>query len=190
MPPTPAETPLSIRNGSHVPLHRYQVSVGWTGNLGAGTTEYRSYSRDHEVAAPGKPTLHCSSDPGFRGDGARWNPEELLVAALSQCHLLWSLHLCAEAGVVVVGYADAAEGVMETGQDGGGRFRSVLLRPHVTVADATMVGRAADLHREAQAKCFIANSVNFPVDHEPTTHVEAAEAPHPGNAARTSRRSS
>lgn len=148
-------------------LHSYAVQVTWTGNLGTGTSGYRDYSRDHEVSADGPPIIPGSSDPAFRGDQARWNPELELVAALSQCHLLWYLHLCAAAGVVVLDYTDPATGTMAESADGGGRFTEVTLRPRVTVATADMVETARRLHAQASAKCFIANSVNFPVHHAP-----------------------
>ena len=149
--------------------HRYAVTVEWTGNTGTGTAGYRTYERRHEITAPGatKPGIPGSSDPVFRGDRARWNPEELLVAALSACHQLWYLHLCADAGVVVTGYVDRAEGTLAEGADGGGRFSRVMLRPLVTVAPGTDVGRARALHGQAHALCFIANSVNCPVELEP-----------------------
>ncbi|MCD0483635.1 OsmC family protein [Streptacidiphilus sp. ASG 303] len=148
--------------------HTYDVTVAWTGNLGAGTDGYRSYSRDHEVRADGPPPLPGSSDPAFRGDAARWNPEQLLVASLSQCHMLWYLHLCAAGGVVVTAYEDRAHGVLAMdGSGGGGRFARVVLRPEVEVAEASMVERARALHGEVGAVCFIARSVDFPVEHEP-----------------------
>jgi organic hydroperoxide reductase OsmC/OhrA len=120
------------------------------------------------VSADGRPDLAGSADPTFRGDAARWNPEQLLVAALSQCHMLWYLHLCATNGIVVTGYVDHAHGEMRTHQDGAGEFTSVVLRPEVEVAEPAMVDRAVALHAEAPTLCFIARSVNFPVDHEPT----------------------
>ena len=147
--------------------HRYPVSVTWNGNLGSGTSSYRDYSRNYEIGTDGKPAIHGSADPAFRGDRARWNPEELLVASLSACHKLWYLHLAAEAGVIVTAYADRAEGVMEVGRDGVGRFKSVVLRPTVTVAKGSDPERARNLHKPAHEKCFIANSVNFPVECEP-----------------------
>ena len=152
-------------------VHRYAITVTWTGNDGDGTATYRSYRRDHDVTAAGRPTILGSSDPHFRGDATRWNPEQLLVAALAQCHLLWYLHLCADAGVTVVEYRDEAEGTMILGSDGGGRFSSAVLRPHVTVGAPEMVERALALHHEVPALCFIARSVNFPVSHEPTVVV-------------------
>ena len=157
--------------------HRYEVAVAWTGNRGDGTSDYRAYSRDHEVSAAGRPAIAGSSDPSFRGDAQRWNPEQLLVAALSQCHLLWYLHLCAVSEVVVVAYEDHAEGVMELDEDGGGRFTGATLRPVVTVAEESMTARAVQLHARAHELCFVANSVNFPVRHEPRIEVATTSAP-------------
>lgn len=149
--------------------HTYSAHLVWTGNSGRGTASYKSYGREYVVRMDGKPYLHGSADPAFRGDASRYNPEDLLVASLSACHLLWYLHLCAVAKVVVVEYSDDAGGTMVLDKDGGGRFTEVILRPRVVVADAAMIERATVLHAEAHAKCFIANSVNFPVRHEPET---------------------
>lgn len=151
--------------------HHYQVTITWTGNRGTGTSGYRDFERAHEITAPGKPAIAGSSDPSFRGDPARWNPEELLVAALSACHKLWYLHLAAEAGVIVLAYEDAAEGTMLQDRDGGGRFTCVVLKPEVTLAAGADLATAERLHGEAHAKCFIANSVNFPVEHQPEVKV-------------------
>jgi organic hydroperoxide reductase OsmC/OhrA len=151
--------------------HRYDVTVEWTGNTGEGTVNYRGYLRDHLVRSGAKPQLVGSSDPAFRGDPGRWTPEDLLVASLSQCHLLSYLHLAAVNGVVVTAYVDDAIGQLVVQPSGGGRFTSVTLRPTVTVADAAMIERAQRLHADAHATCFIASSVNFPVRHEPTAVV-------------------
>ena len=156
--------------------HRYDLTTTWTGNRGTGTSGYRDYGRDHEVAAGGRPVLEGSSDPVFRGDKTRWNPELELLAALSQCHMLSYLHVCVTAGVVVTAYEDSPYGTMAETEDGGGYFTEVMLRPKVTVADASMTGKARELHEEASAKCFIASSVNFPVRHEPSTAVAASES--------------
>ena len=156
--------------------HSYDISVAWTGNRGTGTSGYRAYGRDHEVTAEGRPALAASSDPQFRGDRARWNPELELVAALSQCHMLAYLHLCATAGVTVTGYTDDAHGTMAETDDGGGHFTEVVLRPRVAVASADMLETATRLHEEAHARCFIASSVNFPVRHEPVTAVGSSAA--------------
>ncbi len=147
--------------------HRYRVRLRWTGNKGEGTVSYRAYSRAHELSAQGKPAIDGSSDPAFRGDATRWNPEELLVAALSACHQLSYLHLCADAGIVVTAYEDEAEGVMVEQAGGAGQFERVVLRPLVTVAAGSDAEKARALHHVAHEKCFIARSVNFPVTHEP-----------------------
>ena len=154
--------------------HRYSIQVKWTGNLGQGTSGYRAYSRNHEIAAPGKPVVPGSSDPTFRGDPERYNPEELLVTSLSTCHMLWYLHLCAEAKIVVLHYEDDASGVMEETPDGGGRFTQVVLKPRVVITASEDLERAEALHERAHHLCFIANSVNFPVRCEPLTHVADA----------------
>lgn len=147
--------------------HGYEVAVSWTGDLGDGTNTYRGYKRDHEVVVRGKPPLLGSADPAFRGDATRWNPEELLVASLANCHLLWYLHLCAVGGVNVVGYRDEAVGRMVE-HEAGGEFVEVRLRPQVEVEEPSMVERGMALHADAHARCFIARSVRFPVRYEPT----------------------
>jgi organic hydroperoxide reductase OsmC/OhrA len=148
--------------------HCYTITTEWTGNLGTGTADYRSYGRQHEIfAGEGKPAIPGSSDRAFRGDATRWNPEELLVASLSACHKLTYLHLCADAGLVVVAYTDHAQGIMAEAPNGSGRFQSVVLHPQVTVVAGSDIAQARDLHHSAHAKCFIANSVNFPVTVEP-----------------------
>ncbi len=150
-----------------MPEHVYSVTLEWTGNRGTGTSGYGRYSRDHRVTAPGRAAIEGSSDPAFRGDPARWNPEQLLLAAIATCHQLWYLHLCADAGIVVTAYTDQPEGRMREGDDGGGRFTEVLLRPRVTLAPGGDEVRALALHAEARRLCFIANSLNFPVAHQP-----------------------
>jgi organic hydroperoxide reductase OsmC/OhrA len=143
--------------------HLYTVRVKWTGNLGRGTSDYRAYTRDHVISAHGKTPMQGSSDPAFRGDAARYNPEELLVSSLSACHMLWYLHLCAESGVIVLEYLDKASGIMEETPDGGGRFTEVVLRPAVIIERGSDAEKAERLHERAQRLCFIAASVNFPV---------------------------
>ncbi len=150
--------------------HEYQISVEWAGNRGTGTSGYRDYGRELTIHAAQKAPLAGSADPTFRGDADRWNPEELLVAALAQCHMLSYLHMAVRAGVVVTAYEDQATGTMR--QDGiGGAFTEVVLRPRVTVAAASMVDAALGAHGPAREACFIANSVNFPVRHEPEVTV-------------------
>ena len=145
----------------------YSVTVTWTGNTGSGTSAYRSYERAHEITGPGKHPILGSSDPAFRGDSARYNPEESLVGALSACHMLWYLHLCSAEGIAVTSYQDIAEGVMTERPDGSGSFSEVVLQPEITVPPGTDLDKARALHQDAHKYCFIANSVNFPVRHEP-----------------------
>jgi organic hydroperoxide reductase OsmC/OhrA len=151
--------------------HSYEVSVEWLGNRGPGTSDYKSYGREHAISAPGKHGIDGSADPTFRGDSSRWNPEEMVLAALSQCHLLSYLHVAAAHGIVVTAYTDAATGTMLQTNDGGGHFTEATLHPIVTIAggDAAL---AESLHQEASEKCFIASSVNFPVRHDVTVVVE------------------
>lgn len=156
--------------------HSYKLQVDWTGNTGQGTKSYSGYRRDHIISAAGKPELPGSSDPHFRGDPSRYNPEELLVAALSSCHMLWYLHLCAVNHVTVVSYHDAASGVMEEQEDGSGAFVRVSLKPTVKISAGDDQARAKALHEEAHRLCFIANSVSFPVEVEPEI-VEATAEP-------------
>jgi organic hydroperoxide reductase OsmC/OhrA len=156
--------------------HRYALTVRWTGNLGEGTASYRGYSRDHDVEIAGLPVLRGSADPSFHGERSRYNPEQLLLAALSQCHMLSFLHVAVKHGVVVTAYEDHAEGLMRTNRDGSGQFESVTLKPRVTVAAPAAgqlpdAGQLEELHAEANKLCFIARSVNFPVLHEPSVAV-------------------
>jgi organic hydroperoxide reductase OsmC/OhrA len=147
--------------------HSYRTHVVWTGNRGSGTSTYRAYDRAHEIRAAGKPTLLCSADPTFLGDRGRYNPEELLVASLSSCHMLWYLHLAADNGIVVVDYRDDATGTMVETRDGGGRFTEVTLHPVVTArgpVDEQLVER---LHDRAHELCYVASSVAFPVGCKP-----------------------
>lgn len=147
--------------------HSYHVDLTWTGNRGSGTSAYTAYGREHRIVSGERPPLEGSSDPAFRGDARKWSPEELFVASIAACHQLWYLHLCAEGGVVVTAYADRAEGTMVVESGGGGRFTAVVLHPEVTVTEPAMIESAQRLHAAAHAKCFIANSLNFPVTYEP-----------------------
>lgn len=147
--------------------HHYALQLTWTGNKGEGTTSYRAYDRSHEIRIEGKPLLEGSADPAFLGDPSLHNPEDLLVASLAACHMLWYLHLCSSAGIVVTAYEDDASGTMQQEPDGGARFTSVVLRPRVTVKPGADMHKAEQLHERASDLCFIARSVNFPVSHEP-----------------------
>lgn len=152
--------------------HHYAVSVEWTGNRGEGTSGYKSYGREHVIRSDGKlHELAGSADPAFFGNPERWNPEELLLASLAQCHMLSYLYVASRRGVVVTGYVDRATGSIEQTPDGGGHFTEAVLRPIVTISSGDPAV-ARDAHAEASALCFIASSVNFPVRHEPELRVE------------------
>ena len=148
--------------------HHYNLTLKWTGNKGTGTSDYRAYERSHTICVDGKTEISASSDPAFRGDKTKHNPEELLVAAISSCHMLSYLHLCAVAGVVVTDYVDHATGIMVETPNGSGHFTEVILNPIVTVTEISMTEKANELHKKANELCFIANSVNFPVGHNAT----------------------
>lgn len=150
--------------------HRYTATVEWTGNRGEGTSSYRSYDRDHEITAEHLAPILGSSDPAFRGNPSRWNPEQLLLAATAQCHMLAYLHLAAVNGVVVSAYVDHPTGVLNESDDGG-KFTEIVLHPLVTVTEEGMVETADALHERANAECFIANSLNLPVGHEARTRL-------------------
>ncbi len=147
--------------------HEYRMRATWTGDRGTGTSGYREYDRSVSLEVAGKPVIAASADTPFRGDPDKWNPEELLLGALSECHLLSYLYACVKVGVVVVGYEDEAQGTLVEDGKGGGAFSEVVLRPRVRVAEESMVDAALAAHRQAREWCFIANSVNFPVRHEP-----------------------
>ncbi len=148
---------------------QYSLTTEWTGNKGVGTTNYRAYDRSYVINVLDKAPIFGSSDLAFRGDKTLHNPEDLLVAALSACHLLWYLHLCSEAGVIVLAYQDNATGIMQLREDGSGYFSEVTLQPVVTVADKTMLELANYLHEQAHKMCFIANSVNFLIKIKPNS---------------------
>jgi organic hydroperoxide reductase OsmC/OhrA len=146
--------------------HYYKATIVWEGNEGTGTSHYTAYNRNHSINIIDKVAIAGSSDPAFRGDKSKHNPEDLLLSSLSACHMLWYLHLCAEAGVIVTNYKDEATGVMKEKANGGGKFTEVVLRPTVTVLQEDMIEKANELHKKANELCFIANSVNFPVKHQ------------------------
>ncbi|NVJ96528.1 MAG: OsmC family protein [Alphaproteobacteria bacterium] len=148
-------------------MHSYEATTTWTGANDEGTRTYNSYTRDYTVAVSGKADILGSSDPAFRGDPTRHNPEDMLVASVSSCHMLWYLHLCAVNGVVVTSYEDTALGEMSEGEGGAGKFERITLRPRITITAESDMEKAMTLHHEANEKCFVANSLNCPVDHEP-----------------------
>ncbi|UOU98498.1 OsmC family protein [Chryseobacterium daecheongense] len=152
--------------------HHYKTSIQWTGNKGTGTSGYRNYERSHTISVENKAIIEGSSDPAFRGDKTKYNPEEMLLASLSSCHMLWYLHFCSEEGVIVTEYIDHATGIMIEDENGSGYFKEVTLNPEIIVTEESMVEKAKELHHKANEFCFIANSVNFPVKHFPTVTIK------------------
>lgn len=150
--------------------HHYKLSLTWTGNRNNGTTHYTEYDRSYTVRIEGKPDFFGSSDVVFMGDGKKYNPEDMMLMALSSCHMLWYLHLCADAGIVVLEYSDSPTAALLDAPDKG-YFTNTELNPKVRVADQSMVELATTLHKMANQRCFIANSCNFPVHHHPITTV-------------------
>ena len=146
--------------------HYYKIKVEWTGNEGQGTTNYKTYNRNHIISGALKGMqIPGSSDPAFSGDKARYNPEDLMVSSISACHMLWYLHLCSENNIVVTHYVDDARGTMEMFPNGAGKFKEVTLYPTVTITDSSMIETAEQLHQKANEMCFIANSCNFKIGH-------------------------
>ncbi|MFV8347983.1 OsmC family protein [Flavobacterium sp. ZB4P13] len=152
--------------------HNYKLTVEWTGNKGTGTSNYKEFERSHKIIVENKIDIFGSSDPAFRGDKTKHNPEDLLVASVSTCHMLWYLHLCSEAKVIVTDYIDNATGIMIETENGGGKFTEVTLNPIVTVSEISMIEKANELHKKANQLCFVANSVNFPVYHKSTSRID------------------
>lgn len=151
--------------------HTYaDIDLTWTGNQGSGASSYTAYSRNHDVISPAG-VIHGSADPAFRGEADRWDPEQLLVVSIAQCHMLWYLHLAMAAGVVVTAYEDHPVGTMSTNTTGAGQFDQVTLHPHVTISAASDPGIALQVHEQVGDVCFIARSVNFPIHHEPIIQV-------------------
>src|SRR5690554_243154 len=152
--------------------HHYDIHVIWTGNTGTGTSSLRDYSRAHDVMAQGLPVIAGSSDPAFRGDPSRWNPEQLFLASIAQCHMLWYLGLASSSGVLVTGYRDRPTGVMVEEPNGAGQFEGVTLRPTVTISNTSDRALAVTLHDRVADYCFIARSISTPISHEVTVQVE------------------
>lgn len=155
-----------------MPVHDYTTRIQWTGNRGEGTAHYMAYDRTWDIAVPGKAVVHCSNDPLLGGDPTKMNPEDLLLSALSACHMLWYLHYASDAGIVVTSYSDAPLGVGEVGRGGAGRFVKATLRPHVVVKAGADLAKAEAIHHRIHEVCFIARSVNFPVEYRPSFAIE------------------
>lgn len=152
--------------------HHYKLTAVWNGNKGEGTKNVRAYDRSHTVSIAGKPQLFLTTDNAAVGDKNKLNPEDLLVTALSSCHMLSYLYVCALEGIVITGYEDNATGIMIEHKEGGGNFKEVTLNPVFTVAEETMKQRALELHHKAHEICYIANSVNFEVKCNPIAIVK------------------
>ena len=153
-------------------IHNYTINLNWTGNKGVGTNTYKDYDREYTIQAKDKAMIKGSSDPAFLGNPALYNPEELLLASIASCHMLWYLHLCAANKIIVLAYQDQPSGKMIENKDGSGKFSEVTLFPKITLTDKTMLEKAENLHKEANKFCFIANSCNFPILHKPVYHVQ------------------
>lgn len=147
--------------------HHYSLTIKWTGNKGSGTSGYRDYARNHTVMVDQKEEIKCSSDPVFLGDKTKYSPEELMVAAVAGCHMLWYLHLCADSGIIVEDYLDHPVGTLIEYSDGSGHFTNITLQPVITVTDKSVIDKANELHKRANELCFIANSCNFIINHKP-----------------------
>lgn len=152
--------------------HNYSTRIEWTGNEGQGTLNYKSYNRNHKISIDGKYSeINGSSDPSFLGDKTRYNPEDLFLSSLSACHMLWYLHLCAVHNIIVTEYYDNATGIMEESKNGSGKFVEVTLNPTVKITDPNRIEQANELHEKANEMCFIANSCNFEIQHNPKAMV-------------------
>ncbi len=148
--------------------HDYAARLIWDGNTGQGTASYTGYGRQYRVMVPGKPDLPGTADPAFRGEAGKHNPEDLFLASISACHMLFYLSLCARQGVRVLAYEDEVQGTMTINADGGGKFGEITLHPRVTIAGDEHVALAERLHHKAHDLCFIANSCSVPIRHVAT----------------------
>jgi organic hydroperoxide reductase OsmC/OhrA len=148
----------------------YRLETVWVGAAKTTSFTYESYSREYQINIAGKTSLIASADPHFRGDSHLYNPEDLLVASLSGCHMLSYLALCSRSRIKIFAYRDNAVGKM-TKRDGKIGFLEVILYPQVQIESADSLDKAIKLHQQAHRECFIANSVNFPVLNRPVVSV-------------------
>jgi organic hydroperoxide reductase OsmC/OhrA len=149
-------------------MAEFEARIRWTGDRGEGTKTYRGYDRTWRIETPGQVPIECSNDPAIGGDPNKPNPEELLLASLAGCHMLWYLHLASRAGIVVRAYSDDPLGIGESGKAGEGRFTRAILRPQITVERGADLAKADALHEEIDRYCFIARSINFSVEYRAT----------------------
>jgi organic hydroperoxide reductase OsmC/OhrA len=148
--------------------HEFKTQTEWTGNTGEGTTTYEGYNREYTISSEGKENILGSSAAGFRGDVSKFNPEDLFIASLSSCHMLWYLHLCADNGIKVISYIDSTEATLGVFLNGKGFFQHITLKPQVVVEDPAHIQKAIALHQKANKMCFLANSLRLPLKHVPT----------------------
>ena len=168
----------SVRPGDKFPMskkHDFPAKIVWTGNRGTGTSTYKAYDRTWDMAVEGKAVVHCSNDPLLGGDATKYNPEDMLIASVASCHMLWYLHLCSQSGVTVIAYEDEPIGIGESEPDGTGRFLEAVLKPRITITSDSNAEKAVSLHDEVHKYCFIARSINFPVRHEPRVFIQQDE---------------
>ena len=142
-------------------LHNYRAAIIWSGNQGSGTSNYKDFERSYHIQIENKATILGSSDPAFRGDRTKHNPEELLLAAVSSCHMLWYLHFCSENKIIVTDYIDNATAILEETERGNGKFIAIALHPTITITEKSMIEKATELHAKANEYCFVANSLNL-----------------------------
>lgn len=144
--------------------HSYTLELSWKGSTDAP----RNYDRSHTLKAEGKPEIAASADPSSLGDPKKWNPEEMLLGSLASCHMLWYLYLCSVSKIVVTSYRDLPTGSLEIDPEGKSRFTHAMLSPQVVITDSSRIEDAQALQQKAHEKCFIVNSVNFPVEVDTT----------------------
>ena len=158
---------MTLKDTPMTKTHEYPAKIVWTGNSGTGTSAYKAYERTWDMAAEDKAVINCSNDPLLGGDRLKYNPEDLLISAVASCHMLWYLHLCSQAGVVVTAYEDNPVGIGESEPSGAGQFIEAVLRPKITITAESDPQKAVTLHDEIHQYCYIARSINFPLRFEP-----------------------
>lgn len=147
--------------------HSFKAHLSWQKHPQAGDINLRRQLKNHTVQIEGKETLHLSAAKAFKGDSNLLNPEDLLLSSLMSCHMLSYLYVCGQHQIEVVNYEDSAEAFLEVYEDGSGKIVKVILNPIVGLKDASQAEIAMSLHGEARKLCFIANSCNFEMVHQP-----------------------
>ena len=143
--------------------HKYQLKLNWTGGSEIDAIQN---DRMYEVLIDRKPTIYGSADKPFFGDPEKYNPEDLLLAALSACHMMSFMYVCRKLGIKVYHYEDHATGLLKINQDGTGQFEFAELKPKVK-ADHMPDGMIfKELNSRAAKLCFIKRSINFTVNYK------------------------